>query len=239
MTNDLTRKNNVGKSRPAVYIVNKSRIVSDTQIEALIPGLQDQLDQDFGPVWGLSAKLIFGPPPDIRPNYSIEIREVSDEPGDLGYHVIQGFPTAYVFRKDAMADGAGIDGLSATLSHELLEMIVDPGANLYAVLPQTKLAPKVYSYEVCDPVESSSYKKGKVTVANFVFPEWFEPERPAGTQLDFLKTVDGPFKLGPKGYVDLLVGDRLESVWSKKAERKPVEKRHRFRAREARLHSAK
>ena len=225
---------NFKRSEPVIVITNQSTLVKDAQIEAMIPGLQSQVTEDFYPAWGLTAKIIFGTKPDF-PHMELIVKDQSDEAGDLGYHFRDGYPLAYIFARDSMAGGAGIDGLSTTISHEILEMIADPGVNLLAACPppdRSRKSPQIFSYEACDPVEANSYRKLGVAVSNFVFPEWFEPEhRPGEMAMDFLGVTDAPFKLAPGGYVDLLVDGKWKTQWGPLARRKPKAARHRLAAR--------
>jgi hypothetical protein len=161
-------------------------------------------------------------------------KDVSDEKGDLAYHFRDGFPVAYIFAKDAMADEDDIDGLSTTISHEILEMIADPGVNLLAAQPPPGRARnvRIFSYEVCDPVEANSYKKRGVAVCDFVYPEWFEPEHEANEmQMDYLGVVSSPFQLAPGGYVDRLIHNKWKTIWGPTAKKKPTASRHRLTVR--------
>jgi hypothetical protein len=75
------------------------------------------------------------------------------EGGDLGYHIKEGKPISYIFAKDDIDDSGEY---TSTLSHELLEMIADPGVNLYAIgkfLLKRKRKIGFFGMEVCDPVQ--------------------------------------------------------------------------------------
>jgi hypothetical protein len=54
---------------------------------------------------------------------------------------------------------------------------------------------RVYSLEVCDPVEAPTYEVSGVSVANFVTPAWFDPQAPKSSQFDRLGKLAGPFSL--------------------------------------------
>jgi hypothetical protein len=223
-----------------ICIINRSTVVSDAQIRAMLPALQKQIIRDFAPLWGIDARLTFAEQPKFGAMV-VYIKDRSDEPGDLGYHYTeQGLPVTNCFAVDDMSDGAGIDGLTTTLSHELLEMLADANANLYAdgfyYDARGKQRPALVGYEVCDPVEADIYRVDGVAVSNFVCPDWFEPEHPAGGKFDFLGKVDAPFKLSPGGYIDAISEGKVITVWGKSARRKKSRHRHEMRA--ARHHSA-
>ncbi|MGY3443266.1 hypothetical protein [Bradyrhizobium sp. USDA 4473] len=62
----------------------------------------------------------------------------------LGYHDItkDGQPISMVFVKTTLAASQRV---STTASHELLEMLIDPGARLWA----KNVGGKLYAYEMC------------------------------------------------------------------------------------------
>ncbi|HYL98825.1 MAG TPA: hypothetical protein VEZ90_07700, partial [Blastocatellia bacterium] len=144
------------RSTPIIVVNNGALdMVSDAQMRTLIAGIQAQITEDFLPAWGLKARLVFGAKVDV-PHMEVDIRDYADKQGDMGYHFRDdGYPQAFVFASESMANGAGIKGLSTTLSHEILEMIADPGVNLSATQPPRNARGKTrsFAYEVCDPVE--------------------------------------------------------------------------------------
>lgn len=95
----------------------------------------------------------------------------------------------------------GDDGdwsVSSVLSHEVLEMFIDPNCNLWA----NDGHGKAYSFEVCDPVEAPTYVVNGVSVSNFVTPAWFDPLSDHATaQYDKLGNLKAPFSILKGGYV--------------------------------------
>lgn len=224
-------KSRIDRFHPLIVVRNESTVVSDADVRRTLRALQKQINRDFAPAWGLRAKLAFGPPRDRA--MQVVIRDVSDEAGDLGYHFLQGYPVTYVFAKD---DIEQYGEYSSTLSHELLEMIADPGVNLYADgFYRVRHGVKRHAmipYEVCDAVENLLYKIDGVHVSDFLLPEWFEPEHKGRSlTMDFLGHVRRPFELAPKGYTDAIVGKRYMTIWHHAARR--GKQRHRKAAREA------
>ena len=220
----------IDRFHPLVCVQNEATVVSDADVRRTLRALQKQITRDFAPAWGLTARLEFGPPKERA--LRVVLRDVSDEKGDLGYHFHEGYPVTYVFAKD---DLEAYGEYTSTLSHELLEMIADPGVNLYAdgyvrVAHGVKRKAMI-PYEVCDAVEEDLYLIDGVHVSDFLLPEWFEPEH-KGTSLtmDFLGVLRRPFELAPGGYTDAIVGKRYMTFWSK---RKSAKKRHRMAARKA------
>jgi hypothetical protein len=83
------------------------------------------------------------------------------------------------------------------LSHEVLEMFIDPNCNLWA----SDGKGSAYSFEVCDPVEAPSYNVNGISVCNFVTPAWFDPMAPATAQFDKLGQLTAPLSMLKSGYV--------------------------------------
>lgn len=79
------------------------------------------------------------------------------------------------------------------LSHEMIETLTDPNDATYI---NGSLA------EAADPVSGNYYsytvKGGDVTVADFVYPNWFTPG-PAGPW-DFMHTIRGPLQTSAQGF---------------------------------------
>jgi hypothetical protein len=218
---------------PWIAIQNDSTVVKDADVKKVIPALQKQIDRDFAPAWGLRARLVFGTGP--KRAMKVVLKDVSDEAGDLGYHFVRGYPVTYVFAKD---DLEAVGEFTSTLSHEILEMLADPGVNLYAlgfVRGKGKKKSKAWvSYEVCDAVQNETYSIEGVKVSDFVLPEWFEPEHADGAmKMDFLAAVNGPFELASGGYADAMVNGHWKNVYGRTADRKRV--RHRLLVRMRRL----
>ena len=208
---------------PIISIVNESKTVSDADVKSKLPALQKQITRDFEPAWGWGANLKFEA---TKCDMKMVIRDHSRE-GDLGFHVEGGKPVGYVYAKDDMEDQREY---TSTLSHELLEMIADPNANLYANGPfrfkgQRRIG--FFAYEVCDPVSESYYKIDGVRVQDFVKPEWFEEFHKKGSMtMDHMGLLDAPFTLSEGGYIDVFSRGRWHSLTGPKAI--PKRRRHRL-----------
>ncbi|MBK7642136.1 MAG: hypothetical protein IPJ19_03665 [Planctomycetes bacterium] len=218
----------IDRFHPLITVQNESTLVADASLRRTLRALQKQILRDFAPAWGLTAKLVLGPPRERA--MRVVLRDRSDEKGDLGYHFHEGYPVTYVFVQD---DIEQYGEYTSTLSHELLEMIADPGANLYADgfvrIAHGGQRKAMIPYEVCDAVEENLYEIEGVRVADFLLPEWFEPEHPGRSlTMDFLGVLRRPFELAPGGYTDAIIGKRYLTFWSK---RKPKTQRHRMQVR--------
>jgi hypothetical protein len=216
----------IDRFHPVITIQNESKSTTNADVRHAIRALQKQIDRDFAPVWGLTAKLVFGEAQARA--MRVVIRDVSDEAGDLGYHFSgDGYPVTYVFAKD---DIDAFKEYTSTLSHELLEMIADPGANLYADgfyrIKRRRRRAAMIPYEVCDAVQDFRYKIDGVYVSDFLYPEWFEPEHKGRMRMDKMGKVWHPFELAKGGYTDVVVGHKFMTVYSHKKREKTQRHRH-------------
>lgn len=189
------------------------------RLAKVVAALEKQLARDFAPVWGVSAELSLVPEGELPPEdaWWLTLHDDTDRAGDLGYHDLTsaGLPLGKAFVTTAEADGMP---WSVVLSHELLEMLIDPYLNLAAVIKdQQGPIGLLYGYEVCDPVRSDVYHVDGVAVSNFVYPAWFEANRPQrGTRYDHLERVGAPLRLRPGGYA--IVNDmKRKSGWKTKS----------------------
>lgn len=153
-------------------------MITDAQVSAAVAACQKQIDNDFGPIWGLGASLNFVPAGQMNQipanNMQLIFFDNSDVADALGYHTLtaSGMPLAKIFVETAEQDGVP---WTLTLSHELLEMIVDPWANLVIFAQSSNTSGNIISFEVCDPCQApqSGYSIDGIIVSDFILPEWF------------------------------------------------------------------
>jgi hypothetical protein len=188
-----------------VAITNASTVLTDNDVQPVVDALQRQVDNDFGPAWGIDAKLEFvpqgSPPPAGR--WLLVILDDADQAGALGYHDLtsEGLPLGKVFAATDLKYGSS---WTVTASHELLEMLVDPNINLTVFVQTDSTAGRLYAYEVCDACEDDrlGYKIGDVLVSDFVYPAWFEDFRAANSaQFDQALQIKEPLQLLAGGYI--------------------------------------
>jgi hypothetical protein len=143
---------------------------------------------------------------------------------DFGYHqFFKGQPIARVFVGTAL----GEEPISLVASHELAEMLVNPGCNLWARGRGNRL----YSYEICDAVEEDMFKIDRLEMSDFVYPAYFDAHRkPKSAQFDHLKRITRPFELLKRGYARVRKGEKPKTILGS-----PPKRRH-FRTEDRRLH---
>jgi hypothetical protein len=208
-----------------ISVINASTVLTDDQVRPVVDALQQQVNKDFYPAWGVDAKLTFlpnnpAPPPGT---WWLSILDDSDQAGALGYHDLtpDSLPIGKVFAATDLKYGTN---WSVTASHELLEMLADPNINLTVFVQSNESTGILYAYEVCDACETDelSYSIGNVKVSDFVFPSWFEGFRATGsTQFDQTNQIKNPLELLPGGYIGVF-NVNSGSGWQQQTARKQL-----------------
>ena len=192
-----------------IAILNQSTLVTDDQVATMTRAIAKQVKLDAAPLWDRSpAAVIYysvhGPVP---PNAHVitVVDTIQNVPkGVLGFHTEDkgGRLWGVVAAKPELdAHGQVMTGdwsVSSVLSHEVLELFIDPNCNLWA----TNNRGRVYSFEVCDPVEAPSYTVDEISVSNFVTPAWFDPlaVQKRTTHFDKLGLLSESFSILKGGY---------------------------------------
>jgi hypothetical protein len=173
---------------PQVALIDQTNggVVSLAELQQYAAALQQQVDNDLAPAWNVRANISTPVAGDAIPPGTWPIRIVDSLSGAGGVHLDdQGQPYAEVVNDDR---------LSITISHELLEMLVDPSGTRLMQAPD--LDPDSdqhqvgYLVEVCDPCEVYSYPIDGVPVSDFILPSFYEPN--AVGPVDFLGILAGP-----------------------------------------------
>jgi hypothetical protein len=134
------------------------------------------------------------------------VDHIGQVPGALGWHHEdkEGFFCGFV-AVDAITTLGGTltrgpDSVSQAMSHEVLELLGNPGVNRWA----DTMDGRQFSMEVCDPVDGDAYDidvRGEpIAVSDFVHPAWFDPYAPSGSWFDQMQLLHEPFVHRPSGY---------------------------------------
>lgn len=168
------------------------------QLPIICAALTTQVASDFAPVWNTAKPMVkAGFPGDV----TAIVTDHYSQDGVLGFHDIdtRGKPVIEVFAGPSIESGStwtsGPYPVSGTLSHEVLELLGDVTANMWAFDDRLKQ----WAYEACDPVEADSYTVRGVPVSNFVTPDFFNPSLRGG-HYDFMGKLTKPFSLSHGGY---------------------------------------
>lgn len=172
-----------------ISVYNQAKTVLPTELDTLVAALQAYVDQYVGPIWGVACKLTQTPGP-VPGTWGLVFMDTADVEGALAYHTDDGLPLSKVFVATTLQAG---ELVSVSASHELVEMLVDPGCNIYAM----NRAGAFYCYEAADGCEEMTFDVNGIPMSDFVYPAWFgEP----GTQFDHVGVIDKAFALAKGGY---------------------------------------
>jgi len=181
-----------------------------SEVQDVTNALQIQLDRDFTPVWGVHAVVqALNQGENVPANaWPMTILDHSD--AGLGVHLDKnGKPFAEI--------QAG-DDWSITASHEMLEMLVDPlGRKLQSdpdIDPGADGHEVQYLVEVGDPCEIFSYSINGINVSDFITPEFYDTNAPAGTEFDFLGRLSQAFEVPQGCYISWF--DPQDGRWHQK-----------------------
>jgi hypothetical protein len=200
------------KTKKQISIINKCSVLTDEEIEPVVPALQTQVSRDFAPIWGVDAELKFVPKGERAPksDWWIVLLNTSDEASALGYHDMTntGQPLGKVFVKSDIEAG---DSWTNTISHELIEMLGDPDLTLCAEFQRRNedgefMGTWLAAYELCDPCEADKfgYEIDGVLMSDFVTPEYFETFWKKGqARFDFGGYIEKPLQILEDGYLSV------------------------------------
>jgi len=214
-----------GSIIPTIACINKATVDLGVDFDSLISALQRYVDEHLAPVWGTPAKLVKTTKPrhgawtllfvdtaNAMRNLRAELKKIFgknivDE--IEAYHLVNGRPVALVFARNVLADRSVRsvrDKVSLAASHELAEMLVDPGNNLWCEHGNGTL----YAYEVCDAVEAKYFRIDGLAMTDFLYPAYFEGFHTRNSvQFDHLKRVKHPFQILKDGYAPVRKAGKL------------------------------
>jgi hypothetical protein len=182
-----------------IAVVNESTVISDADVQAMVPAFGQQWNLDLQPVWGVGEASFTFVPKSQSPaagTWWVVFLDDSDQAGALAYHDLtnEGLPISKVFVKTILADKASV---SVGATHEICEMAVDPWLNSAYQDPQGVF----WAGEVCDPVEDDQYgyQIGSILVTDFVTPNWFAHQNAQGS-IDFKGHANAAFQILTGGY---------------------------------------
>ncbi len=197
----------INSPRPGtIGIWNRSEHLTSREVDRLVRACAWQVARHVCPAWGLRRIDVVRV---TRPQRDLRIVQLVDGPMDAdawGYHDedASGRQSGIVFVEELLDAGAskfrGDDSVSATLSHEVCELVVNGDLNRWADDGQGRL----FWMEICDPVQDQPYDvrvRGRRTaVSNFVTPAWFDRENSPGASFDYLRALQAPFELSSGGW---------------------------------------
>ena len=199
-------------AHPIISVVNFTTALGDAEVQNAVRAVNRQISEDFASVWGsswelrLHASSVDPSDPEslveepVHGEGVLYLVEESHLEGALGYHALNNKerPYGFVFM-------IAPDEWTTTLSHEALELIIDPTVNVLVPGPDPRPGQAnnvvLHAYEVCDAVERTSYEIDGVRVSNFITQQWFFPGNAPGTRNDFLGVGVASFGATPGSHL--------------------------------------
>ena len=174
--------------------------------------------RDVASMWGAAVWNVVDDA--HKRGFRIVLHDNDGRAADDGYHDLDpyGRPYAMVFLDPILKHhGTWLrtsNSVSATVSHEACEFVVDPATNRWAQHANNSM----WSLEVCDPVQAFSYQVrlrngSTVAVSDFVCPAWFNPWAQRSDRVDWMRKLHWPFEIAPNGYATRFSGGRSRTIW--------------------------
>jgi hypothetical protein len=204
-----------------VAIISLTREIPMRSILQATAAVQKQITRDFTPFWGLTATVdafedldsvpsdyhhvvLFTDPdeltaelePRIGDRYASELIDDFERDQLSGLHL-------NTFTRQPFALVQASDSWSVSLSHEIIEMIIDPFGNrlIAAAHPFDPDVRVKYLLEICDPCQAMWYPVNGVPVSDFYTPRYLDPVGVDSSRYSFTGAIERPQQILDEGYV--------------------------------------
>jgi hypothetical protein len=182
-----------------IALVSLTKEVSLAQLAPVSAAIQKQVSRDFGPLWNVDATVdAFDKLEDVPIGYWHVLLQEELPNGAAGLHKRDD-------NKQPFALVALTNNWPVFMSHEVLEMLVDPLGTLTRAGNSVKSGQGRVEYliEVCDPCQTSkfAYSVNSVLVSDFYTPHYFDPVKSNGVRYSFSGQVRGPREVLDGGYL--------------------------------------
>lgn len=201
-----------------LLLENRSTIdTSEIPMKAIEDAIARQL-KEFAAVWGSVTWDITN---DLnRQGFRVVLRDYTHDKDALADHWrVDGRPTATVYARDILrlTKGSwtkGSNSVSASVSHEVVELLADPVACYYV----DGLDDWMYALEVADPVQDDYYNIDGIAVSNFTYPDYWNPwgKKTRLQKLDRMGKITRSFEVRDGGYLVRYKGRRRSFVYGPK-----------------------
>jgi len=199
----------------SIALIDPARLVSADDATAVAAVVTKQLQNHLAPAWNVTGSVHYFSDPHSVPNgYALlQLVESAGDDSDYGFHTLAGNrPVAYV----QVEEGSNL--WSLTVSHEALEMTVDPtGSTLIAGSSPDGQRHVQYLAEICDPCQSPDvgYSIDGYLVSEFVLKNYYGPASTPGPY-SVNGRITAPRSLLPDGYLSWMDPTQANQ-WFKKA----------------------
>lgn len=207
-----------------IAIVSATREISARSVMQVAAALQKQIARDLLPVWGFPGTVnafadLASVPSDYHPVVLFgDPAELADEMVALvgerpAQQLLDEFERGSVagihlnaITRQPFALVAAQDAWTIVLSHEVLEMLVDPWGNHMVASNHPRYPEQRVKYliEICDPCLACWYPINGVPVADFYTPRYFDPVRVNCVRYSFTGSVEYPRQILEGGYLTYL-----------------------------------
>jgi hypothetical protein len=182
-----------------IALVSLTGEVSLSQLAPVSAAIQKQVSRDFGPMWNVEATIdVFDKLEDVPVGYWHVLLQDELPNGAAGLHKRDD-------NKQPFALVALTNNWPVFMSHEVLEMLVDPQGTFTRAGNSLKKGQGRVEYliEVCDPCQDSqfAYSVNSVLVSDFYTPNYFDPVKSGGVRYSYSGQVKGPREVLDGGYL--------------------------------------
>jgi hypothetical protein len=181
-----------------IAVINQSEELTADDVARAAAAVQKQVVNDFGPLWGVTATVSVFPSLEIPPDYwPVVIRD------DIGINEPGVHSTEFPEKPFALVLFTG-SKWTVTLSHEILELLLDPSGTLLISGPSVRPDEGTVEYlaEICDPCQSNACAylvNGDQWMSDFVTPAFYKGFGPG--RYSFAGNVLQPRQVMPFGYM--------------------------------------
>ncbi len=192
-----------------IGLVDTTGTIDASTLAAVAGAINIQVTRDLPQYWAVPPAIVgwvpagMPIPPDI---WAVKLVS-SIEPGSGGYHMAaDGRPFALVLVTPGRTEWI------VDTSHEIVEMLVDPGGN--RLQPSTAIhiaggdvqdttGQFLYLVEACDPCETElcTYRIGDIPVSDFITPHFYDPCWMPGMRYSFTGALQRPRQIPLGGYI--------------------------------------
>jgi hypothetical protein len=204
--------------KTVVAVINECSVLTDDQAGAMVAAIAAQLAGDVCPAWRLAPIDVALVPKGGTPPagaWWLALLDDSDQAGALGYHELtdHGLPLGKSFVRTDMQ--YGLDPC-VTLSHEAIEMVVDPHLTRAVNVDGVQ-----YAVEPCDPCEDDglSYVRLGQRVSDFVYPSYYHPDGQTPGPYDFQRVCGQVPTMPAGGYLSEDKGRGWVQIYGDEAHR--------------------
>jgi hypothetical protein len=182
-----------------IALVSQTKSVTLSHLAKAAAAIQKQVTRDVRPLWQIDATVdVFEKLSDVPLGYwSVIIKnQISVNAQGIHLNKANGQPFALVKYSSQW---------TLTLSHEVLEMLIDPSGN--RVIAGNSVKPGQgrveFLVEVCDPSEAAdfAYSVNGILVSDFYTQNYFDPVKGNGVRYSYTGAIEAPRQVLDGGYL--------------------------------------